>query len=328
MAEHRDVQFEITLKKGRVRVPSEPVNIPADSSLFWPFNLDLGGVRLVYATAQPMCRFEDKGISFFVFAETLDVPAEFVFDAGGVIVDAVHGTEKRAGGRIHITHPVPGADPAIRLRTDDGKRIAVILLDEPASLTCWKLGPRAVLCEAELFLDGRTLHMRASDPKALAVQVLPAMDRDRVDIIPGERVAATIEPLREAGPPRQVHIGSHRVAEQPTDAEFEQAGVWRIKLPPDVDARRDLLLRIKYTGDVARLELDGKLLTDNFYNGDPFEVGLKHFAPDIYQKGLMLKVLPMPKNAPIYLSHWPQPEGASLDGVEVVEQYAAEVSLE
>jgi hypothetical protein len=317
MPHQKDVQFEIRLSSGSIRLPEMPITIPGNSSFFWPFNMDLNGAKLIHATAQPICRFETEDESCFLFAETRDVPAEFVFD-GGIKVESTSGVESREAGRIILGRLTPATSPAIRIRTDDNKRVSITLLDEPTSLTCWKLGGRVMLSRANLSLDGQTLRIRAGDPKDSVILRLPG-EMHQIEAPMRAPVKAAIEQIKDAGPPRVIKLGSHRVAEQPSDGDYHHAAAWRIKLPTDIDPRCDLLLRIEYTGDVARLELGGKLLTDNFYNGDAFEVGLRRYAPEIYRKELVLKVLPMPKDAPIYLSHRPRPEGVRLDNVEVVE---------
>jgi len=120
-------------------------------------------------------------------------------------------------------------------------------------------------------------------------------------------------------------LGSEHVAEAPVDADFAAAAVWRIKLPAGVDPRRDLLLRLHYTGDVARYVLNGRLLTDNFYNGTAFDLGLKRFAPDVYAGDLRVEILPLRQDAPIALPPDARPKFgnrksvAEVSGAEVVE---------
>ena len=84
------------------------------------------------------------------------------------------------------------------------------------------------------------------------------------------------------------------MAEQPVDADFEDAAVYQIELP----AERTGLLEIDYQGDVARLYADGKLLDDNFYNGRHFQYALWRLPKDCRQ--LELRILPIQKDAPIY----------------------------
>ena len=108
--------------------------------------------------------------------------------------------------------------------------------------------------------------------------------------------APTINKIREAGKLRTITIGVNKVAEEPSDEDFNQAAVYTIDLP-DVD-RTDLLLNIDYRGDVARLYADGKLIDDNFYNGRPFLYGLWRLPKDCKQ--LELRILPLQKDMPVY----------------------------
>ena len=108
--------------------------------------------------------------------------------------------------------------------------------------------------------------------------------------------APTINKIREAGKLRTITIGVNKVAEEPSDEDFNQAAVYTIDLP-DFD-RTDLLLNIDYRGDVARLYADGKLIDDNFYNGRPFLYGLWRLPKDCKQ--LELRIMPLQKDMPIY----------------------------
>jgi hypothetical protein len=115
------------------------------------------------------------------------------------------------------------------------------------------------------------------------------------------------------------------MAMQPEDADFAQAAVWRVKLPAGVDASRDLRLRVRYTGDVLRAYHNDTLLDDDFYHARPFEIGLRRYGPSVYQDGLVLRILPLREDAPIYITDRSQLKfddnhvALTLDGVEVVE---------
>ncbi len=103
----------------------------------------------------------------------------------------------------------------------------------------------------------------------------------------------TFEQIKPAGVLREIPIKPRGNALEPTDADFDNAAVYRIKLPPvGLALTRDRMLRLHYVGDVARLYLDGKLLGDNFYNGTTFDLGLQRFGNAIYQGELVLKILP------------------------------------
>ncbi|MBX3751738.1 MAG: beta-galactosidase, partial [Opitutaceae bacterium] len=114
---------------------------------------------------------------------------------------------------------------------------------------------------------------------------------------------ATVQ-VRPAGPLRPIRPGPtpYGVASAPTDADFAAAAVWRLELPADFEASPDRLLRLRYTGNVARVYLGDKLIMDDFYNGLPLELDLSRLAADLASKELTVAILPLPKDAPIYFS--------------------------
>lgn len=106
--------------------------------------------------------------------------------------------------------------------------------------------------------------------------------------------AVAYQKEKEAGALRTITIGVNRVAEEPTDEDFEQAAVYTIHLPQ----QRQALLQIAYRGDCARLYADGKLVADNFYNGRPFLMGLWRLPESCTE--LELRILPLQKDMPVY----------------------------
>ena len=88
-----------------------------------------------------------------------------------------------------------------------------------------------------------------------------------------------------------------RVAEEPLDADFDNAAVYRVQLPTD-SLFRNGLMEINYRGDVARLYANGRLIADNFYNGRPILMGLWRLPSDIRE--LELRVLPLQPKMPVY----------------------------
>ncbi len=107
--------------------------------------------------------------------------------------------------------------------------------------------------------------------------------------------------VKEAGPLRKIIKGKAKVAEAPSEADWNNAAVYRIELPDDSSlfTIHYSLLKIFYRGDCARLYADGKLVADNFYYGRPFLYGLWRLPKEC--KELELRILPLQPDAPIYL---------------------------
>ena len=129
---------------------------------------------------------------------------------------------------------------------------------------------------------------------------------------------ATCEKIHEAGPLRTITIGAQKVAEAPTEADWQQAAVYRINLPFMQGERPtgELLLAVDYQGDCARLYADGKLIADHFQYGRPFLYGLWRLPKGCTT--LELRIQPLQSGAPIYLPREAdQTPGESVKSVKV-----------
>ena len=111
----------------------------------------------------------------------------------------------------------------------------------------------------------------------------------------------TITKTKDAAAPREIPMGSQKVAAMPTNEDFENAAVWTLNISPSLsgrDSREGVsFLKISYAGDCARVYADGKLVMDNFWNGKPMLVRMS----DLAGKKVELRILPLRKDAPIYL---------------------------
>lgn len=329
------VQFALQLAQaGPVTLPTAPVTVPENAAFIWPVNLDLGhGVNLAWATAQPVTHItDDDDVRTVFFAETPGVPAEFVFN--GARVTARRGqVETRGDGLTRVLNVSPGRDVALEA---NGK-VRIVLLSAVDSLALWK-GPwhgrnRAFLTRAGLAIDGDTLRLTSTDPRDLTVSCFPGIGPSAEGLfqqmspgIPGLAVPPVIvEQIKTAGPLRTIVQGKikEHVAAAPVDADFAAAAVWRIKLPAGLDLGADTLLRLNYTGDVARVYIGKKFITDDYYNGRPLEIGLRRHAADLKNGELTIEILPLQKNAPIFMAPSARPDFGAADSV--VELRSAEL---
>jgi hypothetical protein len=94
----------------------------------------------------------------------------------------------------------------------------------------------------------------------------------------------------------------------------------------------ELFLEVNYQGDVARLYADHRLLTDDFYNGLPWSIGLRRFLNPETTGKFELHILPLRKDAPIYLElpapaeFSPQGQLEKLDSIQLVPEYELVIS--
>ncbi|HXX64415.1 MAG TPA: glycosyl hydrolase 53 family protein, partial [Bacteroidota bacterium] len=363
LPEHRSVQVLLKLPSDTLDVPSKAITIPAQSSFIWPINLDMNGALLKYATAQLVAAISDEKKPTYFFSAIPKVDAEFVFEAS-----TVHSARSRTGsvtsneGRIWVRGLAASTASAIAIKTREGKEVNIVLMSREQSSNAWRLRiagrERMVISPAQVFAVNDTLHLRSRNPKSLQILLYPKPDRQIIwngAIQPAApdgifakysfsvhsvRFPVGLKESRKAGTVPPVNMGPYfdwracAVASSPVDSTFEKAAEWRLTLPRKVPGGvSDLYLGITYTGDAARLLSGNQLLDDNFYNGVSWEVGLKRFWPDIQTKGLLLSVLPLRKDAPIYIPGklWPSFNGGmQVDGVKSVTltpEYEVAVSL-
>ncbi len=71
----------------------------------------------------------------------------------------------------------------------------------------------------------------------------------------------------------------------------------------------DILLNMNYTGDTGMDFINGELVADNFYNGPPWQIGLRKFVTATAKpKEMVFYFRPMEKNATYLLDLQPYPQ--------------------
>src|SRR5688572_1125864 len=55
----------------------------------------------------------------------------------------------------------------------------------------------------------------------------------------------------------------------------------------------DIILSISYRGDVGNATIDGALISDNFANGAPWEIGLRRHAERLREQAIDLYITPL-----------------------------------
>ena len=349
MPQRKAFQVKIKLPSGSVDLPRTPIDVPANSYFIWPLNLDLGGAgTLQYSTAQLLCRLDGRAEATYFFFAIPGLRAEFSFDADSIAsVVASSGSVKRSENTILVQNPEPGKETVLNVTGKNGRKLRILLLTEAQAEQFWRVplgGVETVLLSpAEVFADSDGVHLRSVDPARITASIFlpdgqkknpPSLWREWSGEVQPRKInfdwssspaAAPRPPIRMAA-----HIEGHDLPMPvtPEEAEFAAAAQWSLKIPAQSMAGlSDLYLRISYAGDVARLSRDGRLLDDDFYNGRPWEIGLKRFLPEAFGKKLDFSILPLPRSAPIYLDAraWaaidPEGQTAKVLGVEMLPEY-------
>lgn len=363
LPEQKNIQVTLKLPSETLTIPDRTFDMASQSYFFWPVNLEMRGALLKYATAQPLATMRNGEILYYFFLPSPGISPEFVFSSASVAsVHAETADIRRHDGLIEVDSLMPSSSAAIELRARNGQEICIVLLSRQQAEDAWKVDldgqDYLLLTPADLFSDGPTIHLRSRDAGSFSVSVFPKPAVRLSSSAPLEKAAQDgifyryflsvkpvvanlrIEKVQAAGPTPPVRMGPFlqwrhtAVAEAPGDADFAHAAEWRLTFPNGTLKNvSDIFMDVDYIGDVARLYEGARLLDDNFYNGTRWEVGLKRYAPEVFTDGLELKIIPLRKDAPIYIpkAAWPdfrgRPDLLKLLSITVVPEYEATLIL-
>jgi hypothetical protein len=87
-----------------------------------------------------------------------------------------------------------------------------------------------------------------------------------------------------------------RLAAQDIQLDITEIGAAKAIVGLPQDAWRgvaDIILSISYRGDVGNATIDGALISDNFANGAPWEIGLRRHAERLREQAIDLYITPL-----------------------------------
>ncbi len=334
LADQPAAQFEIHLPGETLRIPSEPVNIPSGLAAIWLFHLEIDGALLQYATVQPVCRLQEGATAVYVFFAQDAIPPEIALAAETVTAVDGPGEQHIEQGRLLLRGFQPGTGCCFHIRTQGGNETRLLILTQTQASRLWQVNlwgqDRILLCADSLYVEADRVILHPHLPGTLDLAVFPPVEglesasglplQAQPDgvfarftaTLPGAGAQVNARLIHPAGPARAVPTGSLGVAQAPDDTDFAQAAVWQFDIPAaiwslvDTPGIREVLLRVAYAGDAARLYAGEQLIDDQFYYGPPWEIGLSRFQ-HLRGQPFTLRILPLRKDAPIYLpkAQWP-----------------------
>lgn len=295
MKEHREVRFRIGLNGETLVFPVRgELTVRPNASFLLPWQLELSGVQLRYATAQPVTVHRSGEIETYFFRAVDPAAAEFSIAGASVErVDCESGTvHQEADGSFCAV--VPGTQSSIlRIWRAGGGEVRIYVMAEEDANQLWVTGTvgdsRVLFSGVPLAETGDGLEFssigqseftfREYDPAGSGSPFQAAGNVVLTRSREGEHTLWTVRVPARTVPLQVKPIHKHKVAL--TLAEEAWDGV------------SDVLLSINYTGNVGYAFAGGKLFHDHFYNGAPWEIGLSRFRCRLKDGELILETTPL-----------------------------------
>jgi beta-galactosidase len=350
-------QVRLRLPSQTVRVPEKPIDLPSGAYGIWPVNLPLPGAILRYSTAQLFKRVQVADQTYFFFFGIKGVQPEFALDSQTAVLAHKGPLEIQNEGNYRRLLMNAAATTDVQL----SQGVHLVLVPESVAEQIWIVDDPSLLLAtpAEAFADRTTWTMQLDgqnqidfgifgsheQPVSPTTSIHRLANRDeaqeslfdwyRADL-PAVRLTPVVTAVRSATPRAPWKLGAAfgwrptPIPVAPDDSDFAHAAVWNIQVPPlpTAPSISEVLLRLDYQGDVARLYHGGSLLDDDFWNGTQWTVGLRELDPSPHkQTSFELRILPLPSSFPMYLEeagklHFDKAgQAESLINIQMIPQY-------
>ncbi|MEF2508364.1 beta-galactosidase [Vibrio mimicus] len=292
---HDGVQFEVPVSNGTLIFPDGGMHIPSGSYFILPYNLDLDGITLSYATTQFLLK-QDNTI-FFMALNGID--AEYVW---------------QDGRRSQVK---PGLTP-LTLETN-GDLLQIVTLTQEQAEQLFVLEGGVFLARASLYRDGNTLTACRIGNNDLSWSYW-----DGTQFVEQEYI---LQPMTyniyvtDAGTHFPDTLGSEEIdLSETTDIKS-----WDISTDyTKTENINDAMIRIAYMGDIAQIYVDGILAADDFYKGTPWEISLKHLQS--YGEKITL-VISNKERDNVYMENCSQRTGLELKDIVIESIYTLTNSI-
>ena len=250
------------------------ISLAPEENAILPFGMDLDGLRLRQATAQPVLRTETDGRVTYVFMEPDGMAADFRFEkaaevtgnAGPLKGEVLRGFSVRKGAH----------------------RVDVLLISRETANRMFLLRDGSlVFTGATLLEDERGgLRLESTEPENL------------LQCWPPERlgVSGKLTRLPDRGPLGAWQAKTAKV-ELPLAVQQAAKHKYIFFLPEIPEHLKDVILRIDYEGDIGMLFLKNRMISDNFCNGDTWEIGLREHLEALRTEKPVLTVSPIREGA-------------------------------
>lgn len=293
------LQFKLNLKNESIMIPaSKAFTLKKDESVILPFNLNMNGALLKYATAQLLTKIDDNGNPHYFFFAPNGIEPEFVFDKATL----------KSGKSVVM--PVAGYKSTFSVIAKNGEKILITTLTREQALQTAKVDGHILITDATVLPEkgkctllslGKNkfdyvLYPSAKGWKQQTIEVPAVNPVFKVDKAGSRRMTVTVEPNNN----KQV---------------------------------QEYFLQINYVGDVAMAFINNSMVLDHFYYGAPWTIGLKRFESRMAEKGMDFYFRPLMKDAP-YLKDLPQSalrdwnnkkSVLSIDSVNVLPEYRTQI---
>lgn len=327
------VQFDLQLNAEQHFVfPEKKMAIPSGTQAILPFNMDVEGVNLRYATVQPLMVLNGK-IPTYVFFAPDGIKPTYVFDQTNLqkINSAVATVEERQDTYL-ISGLKPGTSCFATLNLKNGKQVNILTLTAAQSLDAWKGKVNGMeylfLSKDNLTFNHQTVNIESLGNPTLSLSIYPMLKTNVIkgfvsakdgDFTQLSTKLKLISPIVKSVEVTAIDGFKNKGILLPEDDRNEKnlpaspgaqyqtnltavngSKYWSISLK---NVPTDAVLDIDYLGDTGSLYEDGKIVNDDFYFGKSMQTAIVPMENESGRK-FLFQVVPLTNERKLYLEPW------------------------
>ena len=336
MASHKNVELKAYAEDGKSVIASFPArDIENGDFFFYPFNLPIGERAALTIDATPVCILDnaDKKTYVFYSENSAETYVECKGDPSGNTIlvmtreEALHSGKVLIDGKEYLivseAEPVTNADGKVELKfTTDSEKPLVFRTFPALDKTPNGFVRTKSAGEAAEFIYSNAL---------------ASYESENVYCVDGKVSVKEIETVSDAEPGADKNVSYEDSVSNKSGCAVDdvystcKSGTKRYEISVsgiNSDAN-ETYLHIDYVGDIARLYSNGEILTDSFYTGQEWEIGLSRYCGEEFKGEIVITPLTEDDKEKMYLQEWPDmPSGVAcgINGVRVYTQFSILIS--
>ncbi|GAF64375.1 beta-galactosidase [Bacillus sp. TS-2] len=288
-----DFSLFIELEKESIQLPSQGgLALEKDESCILPFNLDLNGCTLQYATAQFMTSIEVENESYYFFYTPNGLTSEYMIKNSPVATITGTGIETEEHENHSLVKVINESHNRIDIHLQNGKTLHICTLSDKDSQNFWKFSRKGqdyvFVTEATVLVSEEDVRLEIEDPATVELKVFPPLKEETsfkgCTVKKEKQQPGLFETYDLSFKPKQEKVLR---TEQVSDSQLKLE-----ILPSAFSDVKELLIKVDYVGDIGYAYIDGELIHDHFYNGGTWEIGLKKHEEKLKTKEIYLYVSP------------------------------------
>lgn len=290
----KDENVSIMLKNEEIVF--EHIDLAGEENCILPFHMDLDGIRLIKATAQPITRICNNGNITYVFLKPEGMQSVFTFEKD---------TNTDQNSNIWICDSEKSME-YFHVKNEKNK-ITVLCL-------CRELANRMYILKDQtlLFFDGAIIE----DQEGIRMETQKAYNEILTYPINAFQPANNLQKKETENSifdTWEIRIRKKELIPKITSTTARR---YLIEIPDNfMEGVKDVLLQIDYQGDIGHAFLNNKMISDNFCNGATWEIGLRIHMEELKENAIVLVITPWKEGVNVNV------ESAMAARMESVESY-------